>query len=63
LSIVTLAFDEETPAVVSLIWLAMVPVVFLSFRSEWTQMYRALRAAIRPNDWTEETPRERDALP
>jgi O-antigen/teichoic acid export membrane protein len=63
LSIVTLAFDTENAAYVSLLWLAMVPVVFWTFRSEWSDMYRALRSAIRPHGWPEEARRERDALP
>ncbi len=63
LSIATLSFDADQAAYVSLIWLAMVPVVFLTFRSEWSDMYRALRSAIRPHGWPEEARRERDAVP
>lgn len=47
LSIGTLAFEESQSLYVSLLWLAMAPLVAWTFRSEWTHMYHALRSAIR----------------
>ena len=48
LSIATLVFGPGAPVHFSLFWLALLPVVAWSFRTEWFGMYRALLSAIRP---------------
>lgn len=47
LSIATLAWGPGNPLQVSLMWLALLPVIAWCFRAEWMGMYRSLHAAIR----------------
>ena len=48
LSIATLVFGPRAPVHFSLVWLAMLPIAIGCFRAEWMDMYRSLRAAIKP---------------
>jgi len=47
LSIATLAWGPGNAMQVSLMWLALLPVIAWCFRAEWMGMYRSLHAAIR----------------
>lgn len=47
LSIATLAWGPGNSLQVSLVWLAVLPVVGWCFRAEWMGMYRSLHAAVK----------------
>ncbi len=63
LSIATLAYGPRAPVRFSLLWFALLPVVFWCFRDEWNGMYRALLDALKSERAYAEPDEEPDALP